>query len=257
MRSVLLTASVFVFLGCQATRPIHRAPALDSTPVVSAFEERDVTVLGAAERIDTTVESTPYETPVKTETDTIRRAVEKTSASNVAELAKSFTVITEQMQKQIDRLEKQLDEERNRAMRAQSDKLNWAGLGFLALFGLSFFAGPAAALKTWPLAVLGGGCLALSQIVSSPWFARGGAILIGVALIYFIWWVYDRHKQGRLEAALQKRVALFKKIVPVIDNASDEARSALKSAFKEVMSDDDKAEIHAIKAEITSGVPRI
>jgi hypothetical protein len=251
VRSLLISVVILSLGGCQAVKRLPFTQPVDPTPVVEAFKERDATVLGATERIDVTVKATPYEAPVKVETNSIREAVAKSSALDVATLATSFMGLANKLQERIHELETQLDEERTRALRSQSDKLNWAGLGFLALFGLSFFAGPAAALKTWPLAILGGGCLALSQIVSSPWFARGGAVLIAVALGYSIWWVYDRHKEGRLKESLSKRVDLFKRIIPVIDSANDEARAALKGAFKEAMSAEDKAEILVLKSELT------
>lgn len=254
-----LFSSIFLglfLLGCKSTPASKYIPPVDAAPTVGAFEERDQTVVAAADRIDVAVVDTPAAAPVKQETDTIRHAVASTPAADVQALVDSFMELTARYEDRITSLEGSLEKERTMAMRSQAKYLNWVGIGFLAAFGFSFFAGPAAAIKTWPLGVIGAGCFGLAQIISSPWFLRGASALLILGVGYGSWWVYDRHRQGRLEQALNKRVRLLKKIVPTIDAANDEARDTLKSAFREVFDTDDKAEILELKKEMMVDGPR-
>lgn len=257
---LLQTVAVLVSLalaGCNSA-PKHRSVSrVDAAPVVQAQAGKDAAITESAGRIEVAVAGEVSEPVVKVETAAIRQAIAVAPAADVAKLATAFGSTLDTLQKQNTALLGQLEEERTRALRDQVKWLNLAGIALLGAFGLStFFGGLVAMAKTWPLLVLAGGCFGLAQVVGHPWFLRGflgvGALGIG----YGVYWVIDRHKQGRLREAVQKRADLLKQVVPVLDDAYEDAEESVKKALdskifsrlSSLMSKDEKKIIHEARA---------
>jgi hypothetical protein len=255
---LLILALMFGLTGCE-TQVAPSSPRPDAKPAIAAQGTKDVAVVTSANTIDAIAAPSPIAAPVKVETDNIRRAVADAPAADVARIVAAFEA-------HIDRLDKQVAAERTRAekaesaaLREQSRWLTWTGAGLLAAFGLSMLAGGgfAAAFKTWPLALLGAGCFGLAQLISHPWFVRGFAALAVASLGYVVFWVYDRHKQGRLREALAKREVLLKSVLPVLDEAYESGADSLKQALdssvfnrlSSILSQEQKAEIHRLRAD--------
>jgi hypothetical protein len=244
--------------GCNT--PTAPTPSrVDPTPTVTGQQAKDATVTASANAIDTIVAPTPQAPAVRVETDAIRAAVVANPAADVSALVAQFEAV-------IKRLDADLAAERKRriaaegaALKEQARWLTWTGVGLFAAFGLSLFAGGGlmGAMKTWPLLVLGAGCFGLAQLISHPWFLRGFAGLLLAGVGYSAYWVYDRHKQGRLREALAKRERLLKQVVPVLDDAYENAESSIKQALdakvfdrlSSLFSREDKAELHHLRAE--------
>jgi hypothetical protein len=253
-----LIAIALILGGCK-TQLAPLSPRPDAQPVIAAQGSKDVAVITSANAIDVIAAPSPIAAPVKVETDNIRRAVAEAPAADVGRIVAAFEA-------HIDRLDKQVASERSRAdkaesaaLREQSRWLTWTGVGLLAAFGVSMLAGGgfAAAFKTWPLALLGAGCFGLAQLISHPWFVRGFAALAVASLGYVVFWVYDRHKQGRLREALAKREVLLKSVLPVLDEAYESGADSLKQALdasvfdrlSSILSREQKADIHRLRAD--------
>jgi hypothetical protein len=156
-------------------------------------------------------------------------------------------------------LRKEIDELKNQALREQARWLTWTGVGLFAAFGVSLIIGQlAAAAKTWPLALLGAGCFGLAQLISHPWFLRSFVGLLVAGVAYSAYYVFDRHREGRLRRSLEKKADVLKQIVPVLDDAYDSAADSLKQAldanifarFSAVLDRDQKATVHQVRAEV-------
>jgi len=245
-----------VLTGCGTNQPVP--PRIDAAPTLTAQADKDTKILASADNIDTAVKGTPPEAPVKAETAAIRVAIQTAPAADVTKLVISFESAIKTLESQNTKLLEQLNAERQRAMREQSRTLNWAGFGFLAMFGISLVFGHlAAAMKTWPLIILGAGCFGLAQLISHKWFLPSFAALAALGIGYTVYWVIDRHRQGRLQQALEKRVNVLKQTIPVLDQAYDEATDEVKKLMdrsifdrlSDVMTAEEKAEIHHLRAD--------
>lgn len=255
MRYLLIA---FLLAGC--TTPVT-PPRVESAPTVAAQENKDVRILTSADKIDVAVKDTPPEQIVRTETAVIRQAVAEAPAADVAKLAAAFEVAIKALEKQNASLLVQIEKERTRALREQVRYLNIAGMGLVAAFGISIFFGSLTAMaKTWPLLLLAAGCFGLAQVVGHPWFMRGFLGISALGLGYLVYWVIDRHRQGRLQQAIAKRADKLKEMVPVLDeayeNAGDDLKKALDSKIFDrlsaIWSKEDKAVIHQVRADVKS-----
>jgi len=212
----------------------------------------------SADRIDTTIAHTPAAEPVRVHTNAIRDAIATAPAAEVAELAAAFTTALDKQAGAIAALETKLNKEEAKARAAYKRWLYTSGGGLLLSFAITLVFGRAgAAARTWPLAALGLGAFVLAEVISSQWFQIGCLVLIAGAVAYLTYWVIDRHKQGRLQQAIEKRAALLREIVPVLDeayeNASDDVKRLLDrnlfNRFSDRFDDAAKAEIHEMRKE--------
>jgi hypothetical protein len=250
----------FAMLGGCISPTTPPPPRVNPAPTVEGQQAKDATITTSADAIDSIVAPTPQAPAVKVETDAIRAAVVANPAADVAALVAQFEAV-------IKRLDADLAEERKRrvaaenaALKEQARWLTWTGVGLFAAFGLSLFAGGGlmGAVKTWPLLLLGAGCFGLAQLISHPWFLRGFAGLLVAGVGYAVYWVYDRHQQGRLREALAKRERLLKQVVPVLDYAYENAHQSIKDVLDRdvfnklgsLFSAEQKAEIHHLRGEV-------
>jgi hypothetical protein len=255
---LLILALMFGLTGCE-TQVAPSSPRPDAKPAIAAQGTKDAAVVTSANAIDTIAAPSPIAAPVKVETDNIRRAVAEAPAADVSRIVAAFEAHIARLDKQVAAERSRAEKAESAALREQARWLTWTGVGLLASFGLSLLAGGGltAAVKTWPLALLGAGCFGLAQLISHPWFLHSFGGLFAASLAYVAYWVYDRHKQGRLREALAKREALLKSVVPVLDEAYESASDSLKEALDStifnrlaaVFSKDQKAEIHRLRAD--------
>lgn len=90
---------LIVAVGCSTTKPVPKLPPVEipktpqSAPVVAGQLTKDGTVVGAANNIDTIVEGTPQQPAVNEQTETIRQAVEKNPAADVAKIASEYEAV--------------------------------------------------------------------------------------------------------------------------------------------------------------------
>jgi len=249
--------------GCTlspAARQPHPIP--DAGAVVQRQATKDAVVISASERIDTVVSTSELAQPVREHTETIRAAVASAPAAEVATLSAQYTKIFEKQAADISRLEDKLAREAARARVAYQRWLRTAAAGLFLAFGVSLIFGRAAAVaRTWPIAALGIGALVLAEVIGSIWFQIGSLILTALGAAYGVYWVIDRHRQGRLKAAVEKRAQLLREVVPVLDEAYEGANEELRrfldrNIFKrlsDAFTSEDKATIHEIRKEATHG----
>ena len=261
--SALIAAGLLVLVyslpGCvRANTP--STPRPDATALLGGQAVKDSTVTASADRIDVLSVDTPQAAPVKIETDAIRKAVIDAPAADVSRLIAQFEGIIARLDKELAAEKKARAAAEQQALREQARWLTWTGIGFMAAFGISLFAGGglAGAFKTWPLLVLGAGCFGLAQVISHPWFLKGFAGLLLLSVAYTAYWIYDSHKQGRLREALEKRERLLKQVLPVLDDAYENGEEAVKKILDRdvfapltgLFSKQEKAEVHTIRAEL-------
>ena len=183
--------------------------------------------------------------------------------------------------------QKELDDAHQQVLKDQVRWLNWAAAGCSALAVLSFglaaaFGGLVALRAVAPFsAILGfSGLVAfgLAQVVGAWWFKWSvlGAVLVVLGVV--IWWVLKKQKEGTLKADAEEKAArltsALKTMVPVIDKVYDEGTTELTElsakGMKTVrdlldtlvfqplgnkMDKDDKAVVHAIRAEASTPTP--
>lgn len=132
--------------------------------------------------------------------------------------------------------------------------------------GLAGVFGGIAGLRTvGPLAglalVCGLACFGLAQIVSQEWFKWAVLGLVALVFGFCAWWAISKYKQGvlkeKLEAKAAKATGLLKEIVPVLDDAYDNAAQQGKelmdltifSRLKDSLTKEQRAVIHEVRAE--------
>lgn len=263
MPRILSMFVLLALLGCSGQGTLHPAAHRpDVAGVAARHERKDATVTEEAARIDATVAGTPQAATVKASTDAQRAAVEAAPAKDIAALAASFERALATYEKRIGELESALEKERKAALREQVRWLNGAGILFLLGFGLSVGLGGGliGAAKSWPLVPLAAGCFGLAQVVGHPWFVRGFLGLLVGGLAYGAWWAFDKHRDGKLRAALQQKAdrlqGVLGEVVPVLDQAYEKAgdgvRQLLDADIFDRLSDaftrEQKAAIHEIRA---------
>lgn len=238
------------------------SPRPDSASVAGRHEAKDATVTTEADKIDATVKGTAQAADVKASTDAQRAAVAAAPARDIVELAATFNRLLDERDRRITRLEAELKAAREAALREQVRWLNGAGVLLLVGFGVSVgFGGLPAAAKSWPLVPLAAGAFGLAQVVGSPWFLRGFLALLVVGAAYGVWWAIQKHRDGRLRAALEKKSAKLQgvlgEIVPVLDQAYEKAGESVRDLLDKSIFDrlgdaftrEQKAAIHEIRAE--------
>jgi len=238
--------------GC-AQGPVSLVERPETAGTMAQHELKDSVVLTEADAIDAIAPA------AKPHTDAQRQAVAAAPAEDLQPLFDQFNAVIDQQQKRIAQLEGENDDLRNQALREQARWLTWSGVSLLAAFGVSmlFGGGLAAAFKTWPLAVLGAGCFGLAQLISHPWFLRGFVALILLGLGYAVYYVWDRHNEGRLKESLQKKAKALEAIVPALDESYDTAADVVREALQvhvfdrlsKVMDRSDKAVVLEVKAD--------
>jgi hypothetical protein len=261
---LLCIGVVLVLAGCKAV-PVPSRPSLppvDTAPVIAGQEGKDRAILSEAAQIDAIAPQ------AKPHTDAQRKAIEDNPAADVARIVAEFQA-RDKLRDAADKetaaiiagLRKEIEDLQNQALREQARWLTWSGVALLAAFGVSLLFGQlAAAVKTWPLALLGVGCFGLAQLISHPWFLRSFIGLLIAALAYAAYYVYDRHKEGRLKRSLEKKADVLKQIVPVMDSAYESAEASVKDALdakifdrlSSIFSNEQKATVHALRAEVKS-----
>jgi len=253
---IALVAAWLTFVtGCAHSpakvRPSAPVPSA-TTAIVTAHKGKDAIIIAEAGKIDAIAPA------VREHTDAQRAAVAAAPAVDVERLNTEWRAVVDSLTAENARLAKDVAALKGQALREQSRWLTWAGVGLLAAFGLSIVVGQfAAALKTWPLAVLGAGCFGLAQLISHPWFLRGFTGLLLAGLAYSAYYVFDRHKEGRLRRSLEKKAAVLGEIVPVLDAAYESSADTIKQALdanvfarlSSALSKEDKALVHKIRAE--------
>jgi len=256
---------IFIVICCAMLAACHAAPSAakrssrpDPTPVIAAHTTKDAAITDSAARIDVIAEPTDLAAIVHAETDRIRQALKDAPASDIATLATRYADTLDARDHALARLETKLNKEEAKARAAYKRWLYTSGGGLLLSFAITLVFGRAgAAARTWPLAALGLGAFVLAEVISSQWFQIGCLVLIAGAVAYLTYWLIDRHKQGRLQQALEKRAALLREIVPVLDeayeNASDDVKRLLDrnlfNRFSDRFDDAAKAEIHQLRKE--------
>ncbi len=260
----LVVIVAFILLsGCKSVdRPEAREFArADPAPVIASQGEREVRVLASADRIDAVAKSAPEVQPaLESETSEIRAAVASAPAEDVTLLIATFEGQLDDREREIERLSAQVKQLINQELRWQARGLTGLGIALVLAFGVSvaFGGGLVAAAKTWPIALMGVGCLGLAQIVAHPWFMPSIAGLLALGAGYAIYYVFDRHREGRLKSSLEKKASLLRKIVPVLDeareSASDTVRSVLENGvfarLSQRMNREDKVTVHEVRREI-------
>lgn len=204
-----------------------------------------------------------YELAVK-DRDTARAA----EHAAIAKYEQQMQDNKRELEAQIARMEQKqkdaLDAAHNEFMREQARWLNIAGFVFLAAFGVGIGFGGLPGLKnTFPFAILAVICFGLAQIVSQPWFKWAVLGSVGVGLSISLWWAYRKHQQGTLAESMseksQRLQAVLGQVIPVLDNAYENAESSTKELLRRTVFDTlskkmdtaDKALIHSIRAEVT------
>jgi hypothetical protein len=243
---VLLAAT-----GCQRGG-VTLTPPVNAAPMLAGQEGKDRAIISEAAKIDAIAPA------AKPHTDAQRAAVAAAPAADVARIVAAFEAKAKADAATIAKLTATITDLENQALREQARWLTWTGVALLAAFGLSLLVGQlAAAVKTWPLALLGVGCFGLAQLISHPWFLRGFILLLIAAVAYSAYYVFDRHKEGRLRRSLEKKADVLKQIVPVLDDAYDSAADSVKQALdanifgrlSSVFSREQKAVVHEVRAE--------
>lgn len=265
----LVLAGLLFVGGCQSGAQAARvSPRPDAAGVAGRHDAKDKTVVVEADKIDAAVEGSPAAPVVKSSTDAQRAAVAAAPAAEIVDLAASFNRLLDERDKRIAALEEEIKRLREAALREQVRWLNGAGVLLLVGFGVSVgFGGLVSARKTWPLVPLAAGCFGLAQVVGHPWFLRSFLALLVGGVAFCVWWAIDKHREGKLAAALQKKSTklqgLLGEIVPVLDEAYEKAgenvRSVLDSSifnrFSDAFTREQKAEIDLIRAEAKTGTP--
>jgi len=256
-RIVIAAFLLFAATGCQRGG-VTPTPPVNAAPVLKDQENKDRTVTKEADAIDKKVAGTPVADDVKASTDAQRAAVAAAPAADVARIVAAFEAKAKADAATIAKLTATITDLENQALREQARWLTWTGVALLAAFGLSLLVGQlAAAVKTWPLALLGVGCFGLAQLISHPWFLRGFILLLIAAVAYSAYYVFDRHKEGRLRRSLEKKAEVLTQIVPVLDEAYDSAADSVKQALdanifgrlSSVFSKEQKSLVHQVRAE--------
>lgn len=161
------------------------------------------------------------------------------------------------------------DEQHNAMLKAQAEKLTWIGIGCISTavasaFGLGIF-GSIMVLRKFimylvALALIGFLFLGAAQIITQPWFMPVCAATIIGGCIWFGVWAWRHQKRGDLAAELQARTAkvagVAQVVVPILDDAYDNATDGVKTWFdthvfaklSSVMDKDAKATVHEIRA---------
>lgn len=262
MRLLWIMLAVLLLAGCKSQPvPPRVFDRPDAAPVTGALAERDVRVTTAADRIDAAVAAVPeVKARVEPETVEIRAAVASAPAEDVSALIKTFESQLDNREREIARLEAQNQKLLDRELVFQARGLTGLGIALVLAFGVSvaFGGGLVAAAKTWPIAVMGVGCLGLAQIVAHPWFMPSMAGLLALALGYTIYYVYDRHREGRLKGSLEKKAALLRKIVPVLDDAYEHGAETMREVLDHGVFDklskqlnrEEKALVHEVRKEV-------
>jgi len=245
--------------ACHAAPIRVRVPIPESGAVVARQEAKDKTVLQSVDRIDTTVADTPAAEPIRVQTDAIRDAVATAPAAEVADLAAAFAKAFDKQADTIATLETKLQKEELKGTRADKRWLRSTAIVLLLSFAVTLIFGrDRAAARTWPLGILGLGLFALAEVIGTPAFQIGTLILVALGAAYCVYWLIDRHKQGRLQQAIEKRAALLREIIPVLDeayeNASDDVKRLLDrnlfNRFSDRFDEEGKATIHELRAEV-------
>jgi len=244
--------------ACHAAPHRVRVPVPESGAVIARQDAKDKTLLASADRIDTTVADTPAAAPVRVQTDAIRDAVATAPAAQVADLADQFSRALDAANANTAKLEAKLQKEELKDKAAYKRWLRTSAGALLLAFAVSvIFGKAAAAARTWPLALLALAAVALAEVIGSTWFQIGCLILLAGGVAYATYWVIDRHKQGRLQHAIEKRAALLREIVPILDQAYENASEDVKRILDRNLFDrfslrfdaEAKAEIHDVRKE--------
>lgn len=234
-RAAIAALCVLALAGCSsfpfsgkgesARTPITARPA--SGPVVESHVAKDSRVIASADRID----AATTEPAIAAETAEIRDAVASAPAINLQPLVNEFNRALDARDREIDRLREAVTAAQNKELVYQARGLTIVGFGCLAAFGLgiAFGGGVVAAMKLWPVAVIGVGCLGLAQIVAHPWFMRGVLATGTLGLAWLVYYVIDRHKAGRLRASVDRKLEVLREVVPVLDDAYDSAADSVKA----------------------------
>jgi len=230
--------------------------------------DKDVRVVEAADRIDQVAATAPDVQPaIKVETQAIRTAVATAPAEDVNALIATFEGQLDARESEINRLLGQIEKLQDQELRWQARGLTGLGIALVLAFGVSvaFGGGLMAAAKTWPIAVMGVGCLGLAQIVSHPWFMPTMAGLLALGFGYVIYYCYDKHRDGKLKTMIQRKAAVLDKVVPVLDHARKHASKTMREVLdggvfgqlSNLMSDDEKAVVKQVRREVdATGVGR-
>jgi hypothetical protein len=262
---VFLPVALLLFMG--ACKSVNRqglasyAVTAKSEPLIEAATKKDNRILESADRIDAAVSSDPgVESVVKPETTEIRDAVASVPAREIEELIKVYEKHLASQAKEIERLHGQVSKLQGSELRWQARGLTGLGIAMALSFGVSvaFGGGLLAAAKTWPLLLIGVGALGLAQIVSHPWFMPSMAALLVASLGYVVYYIWDRNSEGRLKSSLDKKVALLAKIIPVLDEARENATGHFKtildknifSRFSRDFNRDEKVLVHDVRKQL-------
>lgn len=183
-----------------------------------------------------------------------------------AEAAAKLQAVLDSMTARITAAE---NEARNKAMLAQVSMFNeWGawltGAGVLALGLAGIFGGIAGLRTVGPIAALavacGMACFGIAQIVGQPWFKWAVLGIVTVVLGVCAWWVVRKYKQGVLKEAAEAKVAklsgALQQVVPVLDQAYDEASADVRdvldklifSRLSSAMDKEQKATVHEVRA---------
>jgi hypothetical protein len=250
-RIVIAALVLLAATGCQRGG-VTPAPPVNAAPVIAGQEGKDRAIISEAAKIDAIAPA------AKPHTDAQRAAIAAAPAADVARIVAEFESQIGQLVRSNADKDAQILAAKNQALREQARWLTWTGVALLAAFGLSLLVGQlAAAVKTWPLALLGVGCFGLAQLISHPWFLRGFILLLIAAVAYSAYYVFDRHKEGRLRRSLEKKAEVLTQIVPVLDEAYDSAADSVKQALdanifgrlSSVFSKEQKSLVHQVRAE--------
>ncbi len=271
MRPPLTPALVLLMLalaGCPKAQPVSKPSVPVVTPkpapIVNGQTEKDVTVVGAADRIDGIVQGEAVADPVRVETDTIRAAVAANPAADVKALAAQFEeavkLLREQLaasDKRAKQLEAQIESLRDAEMKAQARDLRYAAFGLLAFAGLLGWAKQ----TMWSAASAIGAllCFGVAQIISQPWFMPACAVAVALGLAAFGWAAVHAYRKHELATKVEKEAAKLRdtltRVVPAVDSVIEEvgdASKSLKDKLRAAMTGADgakaKATIHEIRA---------
>ncbi len=223
---------------------------------------------GRVERAESTLASLRADAvQLAGEVATLRdRAAKAEAERDRAELA-----LIEAGRRGADALARAVDAERKGVLRSQVARLSWIGIGCVAAaaaaVGLGIaFGGIMALRRVGPasvgLGIVGMGCLGAAQIIGSRWFLPSVGIAGAGCLAWFAVWAWKHQKRGDLAQELAVRAgkvaAVAKTAVPVLDAAYDEADAGVRawldakvfSRLGNLMDRDEKATVHAIRAEV-------
>jgi len=191
--------------------------------------------------------------------------VESLKIESDKEIKKHAAKIADLIADKEKQLAKAKDEATQYVMKQQVLWLNISGGICILIFaaGIGFGGGIAGLRMTWIFGVIGLLAFGLAQIVSQWWFMWAVLTAIVIALGICVYWGYRQYKNHTLKESLQdkanKATDVINAIVPVLDNAWNDADTLLKKSLDDLifsklgnqMDKEQKATIHLVRSSLT------